>query len=153
MAKTQPKAPTKVTVDIKNINRTSDVQFADYVNTVLQFGDVEQLADIVAPETVEAIKAAISEAGDQFTSTTETAIQKTITTKVEAAIRALTNDAPLTGYAGRAFDAEAFAKKVAPKTGRARLSPQEKAERVVADASDEQLAALAALLKEKGIEL
>ena len=78
---------------------------------------------------------------------------ETIETKVAAAVRALTNDAPLTGYAGRAFDAEVFAKKVAPKTGRSKLSPEEKAQRVVESATDEQLEALAALLAAKGIQL
>lgn len=146
--KAAPKGP-----DIANINRTSDVAQADYVYTLATHSP-ESLEDIVDPATVAAITDAIVEAGDQFTSTTEAAIQKAIDTKVNAAIRALTNDAPLTGYAGRAFNAEEFAKRVAPKVKRGRgLSVEEKAARVVEQATPEQLEALAALLREKGIEL
>ena len=152
MAKPKVAAGSTVTVDIANINRTSDVSFADYVYTLLVH-DPEGLADIVEPQTIAEITNAIEEAGPLFVSTTETAIAKTISTKVEAAIRALTNDAPLTGYSGRGFDKEVFAKKVSPKVGRVRLSPAEKAEKLVESATSEQLEALAALLREKGIEL
>lgn len=152
MAKNQPKTVEEVRADIANINRTSDVAQADYVYTLLQYAP-EKLDDIVDPDTVGMIENAIAKAGDHFTSSTEAAVQKTINTKVEAAVRALTNDAELTGYAGRVFNAETFAKKVAPKEGRKRLSPQDKAARVVEDASPEQLEALAALLKERGISI
>jgi len=40
-----------------------------------------------------------------------------------------------------------------PKTGRKTKSPAEKAEQVIAQASPEQLEALAALMRERGIEL
>jgi hypothetical protein len=148
----KPAAKSTPNVDIANINRTSDVQQADYINTLLVHSP-EALEDIVDPATVKAVQAAIKEAGDKFTSSTATAIQKTIDTKVAAAVKALTNDAKLTGYAGRVFDAETFAKKVQPKVGRVRLSPEEKASRVVEDATPEQLEALAALLKAKGISV
>jgi len=138
--------------DIANINRTSDVAQADYVFTLLTYAP-ERLEDIVDPGTVGEIENAIAEAGELFKSTTEVAVQRAIDTKVEAAVRALTNDAELTGYAGRSFDAEVFAKKVAPKVGRARLSPEEKAAKVIEEASPEQLDALAALLAARGIEL
>ena len=151
-AKPAAKKADKPAVDIANINRTSDVQLADYIYTLLEH-EPEALEGIVEPETVAAVQTAIKEAGEKFTSSTDTAVKKTIQTKVEAAVKALTNTAPLTGYAGRAFDAETFSKKVQPKTGRTRLSPEDKAKRVVEDASPEQLEALAALLAEKGIAL
>jgi len=150
MAKT--KSVDAPAVDIANINRTHDVAHADYVYTLLVHAP-EKLADIVDPQTIAEITNAVESAGELFHSSTDAAIQRAIDTKVEAAVRALTNDAPLTGYAGRAFDAETFAKKVTPKAGRTRLSPEQKAAKVVENATPEQLDALAALLREKGIEL
>ena len=151
-AKPAVKKADKPAVDIANINRTSDVQLADYIHTLLEH-EPEALEGVVEPSTVAAVKLAIEEAGEKFTSSTDTAIKKVIETKVAAAVKALTNTAPLTGYAGRSFDAEIFSKKVQPKTGRTRLSVEEKAARVVEDASPEQLAALAALLQAKGITI
>ena len=154
MAKKNTQVESAPRPDIASIKRTSDVAHADYVFTLMQWAPAE-LEDIVDPATVAAVDAAISAAGDLFDSTTERAIAKTISTKVEAAVRALTNEDELNGYAGRAFDPEVFAAKVAPKVskGRARLSPEQKAERVVAEATPEQLEALAELLRAKGIEI
>ena len=97
--------------------------------------------------------AAIEEAGELFTSTTDAAIEKAIETKVAAAIKALSNTDELNGYAGREFDPENFSKKVQPKVKRERLSPEEKAQRITEKASPEQLEALAALLAARGIAI
>ena len=136
--------------DVSKVNRTSEVAMADYIHTLVQHAP-ERLDGIVDPATVKATEAAIAEAGDRFTSTTDRAIQRAIETKVEAAVRALTNEDELNGYAGRAFNAEVFAKKVAPKTGRRKLSPEERAARTVEQATPEQLDALAELLKARGL--
>ena len=149
MAKT---ATVSAVPDIANINRTSDVAHADYIHTLVVH-EPEALEGLVDPSTVAEVEAAIAAAGPLFESSTDKAVSKTITTKVEAAQRALSNTAELTGYAGRSFNAETFATKVAPKPGRSRLSPEEKAAKVVDNATPEQLDALAALLREKGIEL
>ena len=137
---------------VANQPRQSHVAFADYVNTLVQHAP-DQLADIVDPATVKAVQGAIKEAGDRYTSTVATQIQRAIDTKVAAATAALTKEDPLTGYVGFAFDPEVFAKKTAPKTGRRKLSPEEKANKVVEQATPEQLAALAALLQERGISI
>ena len=136
--------------NIASIARTSDVSHADYIYTLAEHAP-DELKNLVSAKTQKAALKAIEEAGELFTSTTDAAIEKAIETKVAAAIKALSNTDELNGYAGRAFDAEVFAKKVAPKTGRRKLSPEDRANRVVEEASPEQLEALAALLKERGL--
>lgn len=154
MAKRQPAAPAAKSPsnrpDVANTPRQSAVAFADYINTLNQHAP-EQLADIVDPSTVKAALAAIEAAGDRYTSTTAAAIATAIKNKVEAAVKALTNDAPLTGYAGYSFDPEVFAAKVAPKKGRSKLSDEDRMARVAEQATPEQLEILAALLREKGL--
>src|SRR6188768_3074741 len=98
-AKPAAKKADKPAVDIANINRTSDVQLADYIHTLLEH-EPEALEGVVEQKTVDAVKKAIDEAGEKFTSSTDTAIKKVIETKVAAAVKALTNTAALTGYAG-----------------------------------------------------
>lgn len=136
--------------NIANISRTSDVAHADYIYTLAEHAP-DELKDLVSAKTQKAALKAIEEAGELFTSTTDAAIEKTIETKVAAAIKALSNTDALNGYAGREFDAENFSKKVQPKVKRERLSPEEKAQRITEKASPEQLEALAALLAARGI--
>lgn len=136
--------------DVANQPRQSHVAFADYVTT-LALHAPERLEDIVSPDVVETVRVAINEAGENFHSTTAARITKVINDKVEQAVAALTKEDALTGYAGFAFDPEAFATKTAPKKGRARLSPEAKAARIAEQATPEQLDALAALLKERGL--
>ena len=130
---------------IANAPRQSVVSFADYIVTLAAHAP-DQLDELVDPSTAAAALAAVNAAGDLFSSTTEAAIAKTIEKKIEAAINALSNTAPLTGYAGYVFDDELFTKKVTPSTGRVRLSPEAKAARIVEDATPEQLDALEALI-------
>ena len=151
ITKDQAPAATKGTrPDVANMPRQSVVAFADYVNTLATHAP-ERLAEVVAPETVDSVKAAITDAGERYTSTVEQRIAKVISDKVEQAVAALTNEDKLNGYAGYSFDAEAFSTKTAPKTGRHRLSPEDKAARVVENATPEQLEALAALLAARGL--
>lgn len=150
MVKKNTEAATSARPDVANQPRQSQVAFADYVNTLAQHAP-ERLADIVAPDVVDTVSRAIDEAGENFRSTTTARIEKVIADKVEQAVAALTKEDALTGYAGFTFDPEAFAAKTAPKKGRARLSPEAKAARIAEQATPEQLDALAALLKERGL--
>lgn len=136
--------------DIASISRTSDVAQADYINTLVQFAP-EELEGLVDEAVVNEVTAAIEAAGELFASTTEAAIERAIKTKVEAAVKALSNDDPLNGYATRVFDPEVFAKKVQPKVKRERLSPEKKVEKIVESASPEMLEALKRLLESKGL--
>ena len=152
-----PKAPAG-RPDVANMPRQSHVAYADYIHTLVNHGgeQLQELIDagVITPAQVdatqEAIAAAVAE--NRFTSTADQRVEKVLADKVQQAVAALTNDAPLTGYKGFAFDSAAFAAKVAPKTGRKRLSPEDKAAKVVEEASPEQLAALAALLKARGLD-
>ena len=136
--------------DVASMPRQSPVAFADYVLTLSEYAP-DRLEEIVAPDVAAAALGAIAAAGDRFKSTTAARVEKVIADKVEQAVAALTNDAELTGYANYQFSVDAFEAKTAPKTGRRRLSAEERAARVVEEASEEQLEALAALMKERGL--
>ena len=138
--------------DVANMPRQSVVAYADYIHT-LALHAPEALEELVAPETVNAVKDAIVGAGSNFAGTTQKRIEKVIADKVEQAKAALTNEDKLNGYAGFAFDAEAFAAKTAPKTGRKRLTPADKATRVVDKATPEELEALAEMLRARGLTI
>ena len=153
ITKDQAPAATKGTrPDVANMPRQSVVAFADYVNTLATHAP-ERLAEIVAPETVDSVKAAIATAGERYTSTVEQRIAKVISEKVEQAVAALTNEDKLNGYASYSFDAEAFSTKTSPKTGRKRLTPADKATRVVDKATPEELEALAEMLRARGLTI
>ena len=136
--------------DVANMPRQSQVAFADYVHT-LNLHAPDLLDELVDPGTITVVQDAIVNAGTNFSGTTQARIEKVIADKVAQAEAALTNEDKLNGYAGFAFDAEAFAKRTAPKTGRKRLSASEKAARVVDEATPEQLEALAELMKARGL--
>lgn len=145
--------------DVANMPRQSEVAFAGYV-TVLQEHAPDQLVELVeaghiSQGMIDEINAAVDGAGDLFTDPTAAAIARAISQKVDAATKALTNTDALNGYSGHVFDAEKFAKKIAPKTGRKRLTADVKVSRMADELSKENpewAEALRELLAAQGIE-
>ena len=81
------------------------------------------------------------------------AVEKATQAQVELAIKALSNVDEKNGYANFRFNAEDFAAKTAPKQPRVKKSVVDKVESQLETASDEDLEALAALLKARGINV
>jgi len=81
----------------------------------------------------------------------QTAIEKATAELKDRSIKALENEDPLNGYAGFVFDQEKFDEKTRVKQPRTRKSVAEKATDLLAEASDEDLAALKELLAARGL--
>ena len=80
------------------------------------------------------------------------AIAKVVETQLNIAVNALTNEDPLNGYANFAFNQEAFDEKTRERKPRVVKSKADKVKDIAASATPEELAELAAALKEMGIE-
>jgi len=96
---------------------------------------------------------AIAAVADRVGNPVEEFRKKSDEKQLELAVKALTNTDPLNGYAGFAFNSEAFEEKMREKKPRKVRTVKEKAEDLLASASPEDLAELAALLKAQGVEV
>lgn len=125
--------------------RQSVVRFLEYYSIVRE----------VAPDEVERLfgdqAEVLEQHVDEITSPVLKAIEAATQAQLDRAIKALENTDELNGYASFVFDEEKFAEKTAPKKTRARKSPEAKAEDVLTSASDDDLAALAELMKARGL--
>ena len=131
--------------EIANRPRQSQVRLVDYYNVIAE-GAPERLAELFPGDTT-----ALAAAASTRPSTIREAITKAVNAKVEQAVAALTNEDALNGYANFAFDADAFAEKTRVKTPRTKKTVVDKVGDAISSASDEELAALKAMLEERGL--
>lgn len=126
--------------------RQSPKRYAEYFNII----------STLAPERVDEFfgnqAPAVAEAAERVDNPVEVARGKSDEAQLKLAVKALTNDDSLTGYVGFVFDQEAFEEKLREKKPRVAKTVVEKVEDVVANASPEDLQALAELLKAQGIQ-
>ena len=154
-----PKAATEETVtevseaaaatraEIGNRPRQSVKRFVEYFNIISE----------LAPDRVEELFGnqvpAVAEVADRVDNPVIVARTKADEAQLSLAVKALTNEDPLNGYANFVFDAEAFEEKLREKKTRTPKTVVEKAEDIIANAKPEDLQALAELLKAQGVEL
>ena len=154
-----PKAATEETVtevseaaaatraEIGNRPRQSVKRFVEYFNIISE----------LAPDRVEELFGnqvpAVAEVAHRVDNPVIVARTKADEAQLSLAVKALTNEDPLNGYANFVFDAEAFEEKLREKKTRTPKTVVEKAEDIIANAKPEDLQALAELLKAQGVEL
>ena len=154
-----PKAATEETVtevseaaaatraEIGNRPRQSVKRFVEYFNIISE----------LAPDRVEELFGnqvpAVAEVADRVDNPVIVARTKADEAQLSLAVKALTNEDALNGYANFVFDAEAFEEKLREKKTRTPKTVVEKAEDIIANAKPEDLQALAELLKAQGVEL
>jgi hypothetical protein len=96
-------------------------------------------------------QAALEENVDKVDNPVQAAIEKATTELRDRSIKALENEDELNGYAHYVFDQETFDEKTRVKAPRTRKTVAEKATDLLAEASDEDLAALKELLAARGL--
>jgi len=111
----------------------------------------------LAPDRVEELfgnqTPVVAEVADRVDNPVIVARTKADTAQLDLAVKALTNEDALNGYANFVFDAEAFEEKLRERKPRVVKTVKEKVEDVLASASPEDLQALAELLKAQGVEV
>jgi DNA-directed RNA polymerase subunit F len=133
--------------EIGNRPRQSVKRFVEYFNIV----------NTLAPERVEELfgdqTPIVGAHADEVDNPVIVAREKADAAQLELAVKALQNEDPLNGYAGFVFNEDALAEKLRERKPRVVKTVKEKVQDVLASASPEDLADLAALLKEQGVEL
>lgn len=119
--------------------------------SVKRYVELYAIVRDTAPERVEEFfgkdTAALEEASAKIENPIQKAIEKVTTTQLETAVRNLENTDELNGYANYSFDAALFEEKTRPKVARTKKSAVDKVQDIMAGASEEDLAALQALLE------
>jgi len=127
--------------------RQSAKRFVEYFNII----------STLAPERIDELfgeqAPVVAGHADEVTNPVIAFREKSDKNQLELAIKGLTNEDPLNGYANFVFDAEKLAENLREKKARAPRTVKEKAEDLLASASPEDLAELAALLKAQGVEV
>lgn len=134
---------------IRNTPRQSPLRFAQYF-VIISEAAPERVDELFGSQ-VDVLTEVVAEHGDKVGNPINDAIEKATAAQVEIAVKALKNDSPLTGYADYVFDEEKFAEKTREKKARVKKSAVDKVEDVLSTASPEDLAALAELMKARGI--
>jgi len=88
---------------------------------------------------------------DKVRNPIQVAIEKATADTLERSIKALENEDALNGYASFVFDQEKFDEKTRVKQPRVKRTVAEKAQDLLAEATDEDLAALQELLAARGL--
>ena len=133
--------------EIANRPRQSQVRLVEYFAIVREAAP-EKLTELFGDQ-VEVLEENV----DRVENPLLAAIQKATDAQVSIAVKALGNDDKQNGYAGFRFDQEAFDAKLAPKKTRVRKTVAEKTEDLLESASTEDLEALAAMLRAKGLSI
>ena len=132
---------------VANRPRQSEVRFVEYFK-IIEEAAPERLDEFFGDQVYD-----LREVADKVGNPIQDAIEKAVAGRLELAIKALENTDPLNGYAGHVFDKEKFEEKTRPKTVRTKKTVVDKVESDIANASDEELAAIAELMKARGISL
>ena len=133
---------------IRNAPRQSQKRLVEYFN-ILDSAAPDRVSEFFSEED----EAAIRQVAATVRNPIEVAVEKATQAQVELAVKALSNVDEKNGYANFRFNAEDFAAKTAPKQPRVKKSVVDKVESQLETASDEDLEALAALLKARGINV
>ncbi|QFG04946.1 hypothetical protein SEA_MOLEFICENT_24 [Microbacterium phage Moleficent] len=108
-----------------------------------------------APEELDRLfgdqQEALAEVADQVENPVQAAIEKVTAEQRDRSIKALENEDELNGYAAYVFDKETFEEKTREKKPRVKRTVAEKATDLLAEASDEDLAALREMLAARGL--
>ena len=148
---TEIDAAAAARAEIGNRPRQSQVRLVEYV-AILDSVAPGKADELVAPENLAAIREHTSEVANPVGEDKIQAIVDKYVSEQEArAVKALTNEDPLNGYAGFVFDAEVFAEKTRVKTPRAKKTKVDKAVELINEISDEDAAALKELLAARGL--
>ncbi|QKY80384.1 hypothetical protein SEA_PABST_26 [Microbacterium phage Pabst] len=123
--------------------------------SVVRFLEYYLIVRDAAPDELERLFGDQVDTLEAHAEAIENPIQKAIETatkaQVDRAVKALENDDELNGYASFVFDEEKFAAKTAPKKERKVRTVAEKAEDLISNASEKDLAVLAEMLKARGL--
>ena len=130
---------------IANRPRQSVTRYVEYFNIISELAP-EQLDDLFGDEVP--VLAAVA---DQVKNPVIEFRAKSDVAQLALALNALTNEDEKNGYANYAFDAELFAEKTKPKAERTRKTIEQKVDDLFSKISDEDAAALAELLKARGL--
>ncbi|QDF16977.1 hypothetical protein SEA_YELLOWPANDA_25 [Microbacterium phage YellowPanda] len=125
--------------------RQSVVRFLEYFLIVRDTAPDE--IDRLFGDQVSVLEAHADEIENPITKAIETATKA----QLDRAIKALENDDELNGYASFVFDEEKFAEKTRPKQARTKKTIVEKADDLFSNASQEDLDALAEMMKARGL--
>ncbi|QYC53794.1 hypothetical protein SEA_EUGENEKRABS_24 [Microbacterium phage EugeneKrabs] len=154
-----PKKNTEETVESKELSpealaareavatrpRQSVVRFLEYFSIVRD----------AAPDELERLFGSqievLEQHVDEIESPIQKAVQKATQDQLDRAIKALENEDALNGYASYVFDEEVFAEKTRVKQPRQKKTVAEKAEDLLSTASEDDLAALAEMMKARGL--
>ena len=148
---TVSEAAAATRAEIGNRPRQSQVRLVEYV-AILDEAAPGKADELVDPENLAEIRQHTAEVQNPVgAEKIEEIVAKHKESQVERAVKALTNDDPLNGYLGFAFDAEVFAEKTRVKEPRAKKSKVEKVQDLLSDISDEDAAALKELLAARGL--
>ncbi|QNN98072.1 hypothetical protein SEA_FEDE_24 [Microbacterium phage Fede] len=131
--------------EIGNRPRQSQVRLVQHYVTIRD----------TSPEDVERLFGSQADALEAVADKVENPVQKAIETATaaqkERSIKAMENDDALNGYANFLFNQEVFDEKTRVKAPRKVRTFEEKSAELVTEASDEDLAALAEMLKARGL--
>jgi hypothetical protein len=131
--------------EIGNRPRQSVVRYVQYYIIVRDTAP-DQLDELFGDQVT-----ALEAVADKVTNPIQEAIEKATATQHDLAIKALENDDALVGYANYVFDPEVFAEKTRERQPRVKRTVAEKAQDLLAEASDADLEALRELLAARGI--
>ena len=108
-----------------------------------------------APEEVERLFGSqvdeLEANADKVRNPIQAAIEKATADQLDRSIKAMENEDALNGYANFVFDQEKFDEKTREKKPRVKRTVAEKAQDLLAEASDEDLKALQELLAARGL--
>ena len=131
--------------EIGNRPRQSVVRLVEHYVTVRD----------AAPDEVERLFGAQAEVleanADKVRNPIQAAIEKATADQLERSIKAMENEDALNGYASFVFDQEKFDEKTREKKPRVKRTVAEKAQDLLAEASDDDLKALQELLAARGL--
>jgi hypothetical protein len=130
---------------IANRPRQSVTRFVEYFNIISEL-EPDRLEEFFGDQVP-----VLAEVADQVKNPVIEFRTKSDIAQLELAVNALTNQDEKNGYANYQFDAELFAEKTRPKTGRKVRTIEQKVEDLFSKISEEDQAALAELLKARGL--
>ena len=126
--------------------RQSVVRFVQHYVTIRDLAGQEEVDRLFAGQVDE-----LEAASSHVVNAVDAAVEKVKAEQLARSVAALENEDALNGYANYVFSQETFDEKTREKTPRVKRSVAEKAEDLLAEASDDDLRALQALLAARGL--
>lgn len=135
----------QVRENIANMPRQSVTRYVGYFHIINELAP-ERLEEFFGEQVP-----ALAEASEKIESPVAAARLKAEDNQLAIAVKALENTDEKNGYANYTFDAGLFDEKTRVKTPRTKKTAVDKVEDVLSNASEEDMEALAALLKARGL--